>query len=324
MSTPEIIVIGAGVSGLSCAIELARAGRRVQVWTAVAPEQTTSSKAAAFWYPYRVDPIERVGPWAAVGYERFARIAGNLTLGPTAGVIMREAIEVFPEPVPDPPWSRYVDMYRHAIPEELPPGYGHGVVFEAPVIEMPRYLPWLVTELDRYGVEIVIRRVDSLSPALDLTGVVVNTTGLGARELVGDARVYPVRGQTVRHRRGALDRVLIDEHSAHGITYVIPRGDDVVLGGVAQEHEESLAEDPAQTVAIVERCTRIEPRLASTQRLGVSVGLRPCRDEVRLDQEVRDGQLIVHNYGHGGSGVTLSWGCAEDVQQRVSAWLKRE
>lgn len=322
MSTPEIIVIGAGVSGLSCAIELARVGRRVQIWTAVAPEQTTSRVAAAFWYPYRVDPIERVGPWAAVSYERFASIAGNLTLGSTAGVYMREAIEVFAERVPDPPWSRYVDMFRHAIPEELPPGYGHGLVFEAPVIEMPIYLPWLVEQLDRYGVEIVIRRLDSLSPALDLAQVVVNTTGLGARELVGDERVYPVRGQIVHHRRGDLDRVLIDEHGPHGITYVIPRSEDVVLGGVADEHVESLTEDPDQTSAIVERCTRVEPRLAGTERLGVSVGLRPCRDEVRLEQELRHDQLIVHNYGHGGSGVTLSWGCAEDVQQRVSAWLR--
>ncbi|PRP93600.1 FAD-dependent oxidoreductase [Enhygromyxa salina] len=318
MSTPEIIVIGGGVSGLSCATELARAGRRVQVWTATAPQQTTSSVAAAFWYPYRVDPIERVGPWAAVGYERFASIANNLTLGPKVGVYMREAIELFTEPVPDPPWSRYVDMFRHATPEELPPGYRHGIVFEAPVIEMPVYLPWMVSELDRYGVEIVIRRVDSLAPALDLAPIVVNTTGLGARELVGDARVYPVRGQTVRLRRGALDRVLIDEHGPHGITYVIPRGSDVVLGGVAQDHVESLAEDPEQTVAIVQRCARVEPRLVGAEQLGVSVGLRPCRDEVRLDHEVHDGKLIVHNYGHGGSGVTLSWGCAEDVRQRVA------
>jgi D-amino-acid oxidase len=321
MTTPEIIVIGGGVSGLSCALELARAGRRVQVWTAVAPEQTTSSVAAAFWYPYRVNPIERVGPWAAVSYERFAAIAGNFTLGPKAGVLMREAIEVFPERVPDPPWSRYVDMFRHAVPEELPSGYAHGIVFEAPVIEMPRYLPWLVAELGKYGVELITRRLESLQPALDLAQVVINTTGLGARELVGDARVYPVRGQIVRHRRGGLDRVVIDEHGPNGITYLVPRGEDVVLGGVADDHVESLAEDPEQTIAIVERCTRIEPGLATTERLGVSVGLRPCRDEVRLDQELRDGQLIVHNYGHGGSGVTLSWGCAEDVTQRVCAWL---
>jgi D-amino-acid oxidase len=322
MSTPEIIVIGGGVSGLSCATELARAGRRVQIWTAVPPEQTTSSVAAAFWYPYRAEPIERVGPWAAISYERFASIAGNLTLGPKAGVYMREAIEVFPDRVPDPPWSRYVDMFRHAVPEELPPGYKHGIVFEAPVVEMPIYLPWMVEQLGRYGVEIVTRHLGSLQPALDAAQVVVNTTGLGARELVGDTRVYPVRGQIVRHARGGVDRVLIDEHGSSAMTYVVPRGEDVVLGGVAEEHVESLIEDPEQTAGIVERCTRLEPGLEGTERIGVSVGLRPCRDEVRLEQEVCEGRLIVHNYGHGGAGVTLSWGCAEDVAQRVSEWLQ--
>lgn len=321
MSERDIIVIGGGVSGLSCAAELARTGR-VQVWTAAPPSETTSSVAAAFWYPYRAEPLDRVGPWAVTSYERFASMAADLTIGPAAGVYLREAIEVFPERVPDPPWSRYVDMFRHALPEELPAGCGHGIVFEAPVIEMPRYLQWLVTLLERFGIEVVTRRIESLDEALDAADVVVNCTGLGARELVGDARVYPVRGQTVTLRRGAADRVIIDEHGAAGMAYVIPRATDVVLGGVADEHVEELDEDPAQSDAIIERCTRLEPALAEAERLGVSVGLRPCRDAVRLAQETVEGKLVVHNYGHGGAGVTLSWGCAEDVRERVREWLR--
>jgi D-amino-acid oxidase len=322
MSASEIIVVGGGVSGLSCAHELARAGRHVRVWTAAPTMQTTSRVAAAFWYPYRADPIERVGPWAAVSYERFASIAANLTLGPAAGVMMREALEVFPEPVPDPPWSRYVDMYRHALPDELPNGCGHGIVFEAPVIEMPRYLAWLEGRLDAMGVERVIRRLDSLEPALEQARVVVNATGLGARELVGDARVYPVRGQILRRSRGELDRVFIDESRGDVITYVIPRSEDVILGGVSDEHDEDLGVRAEQSEAILERCMRLEPRLAKTEELGVLVGLRPCRDAVRLEQEEREGKLVVHNYGHGGSGVTLSWGCAEEVCSRVLAWVR--
>ncbi len=319
MSAPEIIVVGAGVAGLSCALELARVGRRVAVWTAAPPDQTTSMVAAAFWYPYLVEPIERVGPWAAVGYERFASIAADLTLGPRAGVYMREAIEVFAEPQPDPPWSRYVDMFRHAVPEELPPGYAHGLVFEAPVIEMGRYLPWLVAQLRRYGVEILARRLDTLAPALAAAPIVVNSTGLGARELVGDAGVYPVRGQVVRRTRERVDRVVLDEHNRAGISYIIPRGDDVILGGVCEDHVEDLRENPAQTVEIVERCTKLEPALAATRTLEVKVGLRPCRKQVRLEAEELGDTLLIHNYGHGGAGVTLSWGCAEEVRALIQA-----
>jgi D-amino-acid oxidase len=321
MREPEIIVIGGGVSGLSCAHELALAGKRVQVWTAVASEATTSRVAAAFWHPYRADPIERVGPWAAVSYERFASMAADPRIGPVAGVCLRDAIELFVDRVPDPAWSRHVDMFRHALPEELPPGFGHGVVFEAPMIEMPRYLPWMVERLRQLGVEIVQRRLDTLAPALERARVVVNCSGLGARELVPDPRMYAVRGQIVHCRRHAgIDRILVADRGAAGISYIVPRSEDVVLGGCADEHDESLAENPAQSELIVERCVQLEPELAQLERVGVSVGLRPCRDVVRLEQEVVDGKLVVHDYGHGGAGVTLSWGCAEDVRDRVLAW----
>lgn len=321
MAEPDIIVIGGGVSGLSCAYELALAHRRVEVWTAVPPEATTSRVAAAFWHPYRCDPIERVGPWAAVSYERFASMAADPTIGPAAGVVMRDAIELFVERVPDPPWARDVDMFRHAIPEELPPGFAHGVVFESPMIEMPKYLPWLVGQLGRLGVGIVQRRIDTLAPALERGQVVVNCSGLGARELVADPRMVAVRGQVVHCRRtGQIDRIVVADHGVGGISYIVPRSEDVVLGGVADEHDESLAVNPEQSERIVERCVRLEPALAGVERLGVSVGLRPCRDAVRLEQEVIEGKLVVHDYGHGGAGVTLSWGCAQDVRERVLAW----
>ena len=318
-TTPDVIVIGAGVAGLSCAAELARAGQRVAVWTAAPPQETTSAVAAAFWYPYLVEPLVRVGPWSAIGYERFAELAGDPARGAAAGVYMREAIEIFPAPVPDPPWSRYVDMYRHALADELPPGYAHGIVFHAPVIDMSRYLPWLVAEVEGLGVEISLRRLDSLAPALDAAPAVVNSTGLGARELVGDAGVYPVRGQVVRRTRERVDRVIIDEHTPGGIRYIIPRGEDVVLGGVSEADDHDLRERPEQTAAIVERCVALEPELAATETLGVRVGLRPCRAEVRLELETLETPLgtrrVVHNYGHGGAGVTLSWGCAEEVRR---------
>lgn len=320
MRGAEIIVVGSGVSGLSCALELAQAGHRVSIWTAALPNRTTSRVAAAFWYPYRVDPPDRVLGWAIRSYRRFTTLAE----GPTAaasGVRMREAIELFPERVADPPWAPMVADFRHAPSDELPPGYAHGVLFTAPVIEMPRYLPWLEAELARAGVTLHERPLANLGPALDAAEIVINTAGLGARELVGDDRLYAVRGQVVAHDRGSVERVTIDEHGPHGISYVVPRGDDVILGGVAEERVESLAVAPAQTRAIVERCTQLEPKLAGTREREVRVGLRPCRDEVRLDSEVLEGRLVVHDYGHGGAGVTLSWGCAEEVRERVTGWL---
>ena len=48
------------------------------------------------------------------------------------------------------------------------------------------------------------------------------------------------------------------------------------------------------------------------EHLRTIVGLRPYRKNgFRLEAEQRDDKLIAHNYGHGGCGVTLSWGTAE-------------
>ena len=52
----------------------------------------------------------------------------------------------------------------------------------------------------------------------------------------------------------------------------------------------------------------------------VRVGLRPLRPaNVRLERET--GTRIIHNYGHGGSGVTFSWGCAEEVAETIEQLL---
>ena len=307
---PEIIVVGCGVVGLSCAALLAEAGKRVEIWTAALPEHTTSHVAAAFWHPYKITPIERASEWAAASYRRFVELAAD----PQTGVQLHTGIELFPSVIPDPPWAAAVDGFRHARPDELRLGRAHGIVFEAPVIEMPVYLPWLLARVRARGVKIVERRLDTLDAAIERAPLVVNTTGLGARELVDDDEVYAVRGQIVVCEQIGLDRVWLEEHDPAGTTYIIPRAHDIVLGGVADEHDERLGEDLDQSEAIVRRCVAIEPALAHAKRLGVRVGLRPCRPSVRLElQQLADGGKIIHDYGHGGAGVTVSWGCADEV-----------
>src|SRR5690606_37847565 len=92
-----------------------------------------------------------------------------------------------------------------------------------------------------------------------------------------------------------------------------PRGDDVILGGTSEVGAWSTAADPTTTAAILERCAALEPRLRGAAILEVLVGLRPCRSEVRLGREVIGEAAVIHNYGHGGAGVTLSWGCAAEA-----------
>ncbi len=311
MSADPTLIIGCGVSGLTCAVRLLEAGRPCEIWARELPPATTSAVAAAFWYPYRAYPRERVTGWAMTSYARFRRLAED---EPAAGVFVLAAIELFRRPAPDPWWGAAVPRWRRARPDELPAGYVDGYRFDAPVIDTRRYLPWLMARVTELGGSIEQRAVDRLAEALAHRPRVVNCSGLGARELAGDGELVAIRGEVVRVEDPGLEMVTVDHDSPEGVAYVIPRGDDCVLGGSAEEGREDTEPDERVAAGILERCRRLEPRLAGLARRGGAAGLRPGRASVRLEaEEPAPGKLVVHNYGHGGAGVTLSWGCAEEV-----------
>ncbi|HLL83248.1 MAG TPA: FAD-dependent oxidoreductase [Longimicrobium sp.] len=314
----EVLVIGGGVSGLSCGVRLREAGLAVTLCTREPPHRTTSSVAAAVWYPYKAWPEELVGRWAAETYGELlglARVEGS-------GVRVRAGLEVFREKVADPWWRDTLPGFRRAGPAELPPGFADGYAFDAPVVEMPRYLDFLVRRFGALGGRMEAREVRSVPAELQRRDVVVNCTGLGARELVGDTALRPIRGQILRVAQVGLERFLFDEHDPRGITYLVPRTEDVVLGGTAEEGREELEPDPRVAEAILERCAAFEPALRHARVLEHRVGLRPGRAAVRLEAEaVGPGKTVVHDYGHGGAGVTLSWGCASEVVRLVQRAL---
>jgi D-amino-acid oxidase len=306
----DILVIGCGVSGLACGVRLLEAGFGVQIWARDLPPRTTSNVAAAVWYPYKAYPEHLVVAWAAASYADFVQLAQM----PDTGVMMREGVEIFPWAVDEPWWRDAVPGYRRATAAELPTGYRDGYVFEAPVIEMPVYLGYLMRRFETLGGRIDVRELRSLGEALARHDSVVNCAGLGARELAGDSTMTPIRGQVVRVAQVGIERFLLDDYGPGGVTYIVPRANDCILGGTAEEGREDTTPDPATADAIIARCVALEPRLRDAAILEHKVGLRPGRPTVRLEAErPAHGKLLVHNYGHGGAGVTLSWGCAAEV-----------
>lgn len=310
----QVTVVGAGVVGLTAALRLAQAGHAVQVVTADRPEQTTSSVAAAIWYPYRAMPQDRVTAWAGVTF----RVLQQLSADPTAGVAMRAGRELFRTPVPDPWWRRAVPALDRVDRDELPAGYADGYRLVVPVIDMPVHLAWLVEQLQELAVGVEQRRLSGLDEAAG--DVVVHCSGLGAELLALDPTLVPVRGQVVVVEQVGVSEWLLDESDEAELTYVVPRGDTVVLGGTAEVGVRDVEPDAAAAGRVHERCLALVPALTGARVLSTRAGLRPTRPAVRLEAgQLPSGRPVVHCYGHGGAGVTLSYGCADDVVRLVEA-----
>lgn len=308
----RVLVVGAGVTGLTCGVRLAEDGYDVHVLARELPLETTSAVAAALWYPYRISPAERVLAWSARSLEVFRELA---RIEPESGVTLREGDELLVEPAPEPGWSTLVGSFRRLAQPPAP--YRDGWTFEAPVVEMPRYLRWLQGRLDRAGGTLTRMALVALPDQADL---VVNCTGLGARGLAGDNTLSPVRGQVLRVAQVGVERWLLDPT---GLTYVVPRGDDVIVGGTEIEGEWDKRPDPLAAQQILARATALVPALGSARVLGHRVGLRPGRPAVRLEATIGpSGRPIIHCYGHGGAGVTVSWGCAEEISGLAAQVLR--
>jgi D-amino-acid oxidase len=310
----RVTVVGAGINGLACALRLQEAGHTVAIVAAAPPEETTSAVAAALWYPYRAFPEAAVTRWAAEGFAALATMAADLP----SGVRMRTGREVFRAPAPDPWWRDAVPSLRRVLPGDLPTGYADGFELTVPIVDMATHLSWLLAELTRRGVTLTQRRLAGLDELAGSADAVVNCTGLGARELVGDDTLVPVRGQIVVVEQVGLERWVLDQDDPQQVTYVVPRLDTIVLGGTAEEGDEDTAVRPATVADVLARCSALVPEIAGARVLAHRVGLRPTRPAVRLEAEDLAGQLVVHCYGQGGAGVTLAYGCAQDVVQLLS------
>ena len=299
------------MSGLSCAVRLLEAGHEVEVISDRFSPDTVSDIAAAIWYPFLTAPADRADGWGVVTYTELERLS---EYEPQSGVRMRDGREYLRQAVDPPEWSEDIAAFRILDDSEIPEGYVFGWQFRAPVIEMQLYMPWLRSRVEALGGSFVQSFVEDLN---EVSGeVVVNCVGLGARELCGDEEVRPARGQVI----------FIDQDPGIGhfdqqpetLTYTIPRSDITVLGGTAQVDDWGMDIRPEDDDLILSKVEALWPELDRSRIIGGAVGLRPSRSEVRLEVEYIDERKVVHNYGHGGAGVTLSWGCAEEVANLVS------
>jgi D-amino-acid oxidase len=316
MSADDIVVVGAGVVGLTSAISLAEAGLSTRIVAAEPPSRVTSVAAGAIWGPVRCGPDDRCHAWARTGLEVLSALADE----PSTGIHQLHGREVAQAVASPPPWTSLLGDLRLLAAAELPAGFASGWSYTAPAVSMPVYLEYLLTRYASVGGEVECATVSSLA-AVDAP-VVVNCTGIGARSLVPDESLVPVRGQVVVAENPGIAEFYID-HGAPDTTdyvYAFPHGDVVILGGTAEEGASDWAPRAEVSARIMRDCAAVFPALLGARVVTERVGLRPGRPEVRLESEaLPGGRLLWHNYGHGGAGVTLAWGCARELTAAVLA-----
>jgi D-amino-acid oxidase len=303
-----VAIIGGGVSGLTCGVLLAERGYRTAIFAKETGQKTTSAAAAAVWYPYDAEPAEKVIAWALDTYK----VLVNLSGGPRTGVSMME-LRQFSRAgeIQIPDWAHPLgaSAISTAPPSSL---FGSGFALTVPLTDTTIYLDYLANRFLAAGGSITANvSFEKLEHVDDEFVLVINCAGMGARELVHDVDLEPHRGQVAIVPKIDLGCAIVCDDPP--LMYAIPRANDCVFGGT-NELSDDCDIDPSATSRIVAECSRVL-KISNPPVLAERVGLRPFRKSgVRLERDrLRDGRTVIHNYGHGGAGFTLSWGCAREV-----------
>jgi D-amino-acid oxidase len=331
----DVVVVGAGVIGLTAARALVREGHHVTVVTRDDPLATTSAAAAASFKPRLVAG----GPVTTDLLVRSVRVLADwhrAGLAGRFGLSRVTHVEAASSPI-ERDYLHVMDDVRwlaRSRGDRLPPGTTHAVAYETWFLDVAVMLPALVADVTARGVDIVRATVADLDDVVvpgRRPDVVVHAAGVHAGELSGDPGTTAVRGQVVAVDR-AVSGVATSVSTDQG-AYVYPRRHDILLGGTAEEVALAglgvarPAPDAATTAAILARAGRLLAHLdpdvgdpGTWPVRAVAVGLRPWRRAgIRLEVDHDHPAPVIHAHGHGGAGWTLAAGTAEWITEAVAA-----
>ncbi|KAL1741838.1 hypothetical protein HDZ31DRAFT_84570 [Schizophyllum fasciatum] len=296
----SVVVIGAGVVGLTTAVSVQEQGDYdVTVLADVFPSDPKSVNYTSHW----------AGAILLNGLSGIDGTRNQLMID-----VEEESLDVHwklaeADPAAQRGYLRLpVTLYRNeAVPEfnpihefpdvlphdSLPPGIAHGISFTTLTIDPPRHLNYLSQRFLAAGGSFVrgsVAHIDALieGGAAIYAGrraqppaAIVNCTGLGARALGGvdDVAVYPVRGQSVRVHAPWVRSVILGFGDAPGThTGVLPRaGGDVYLIGTKHADDWYPAPRPELARSILERAFAVCPEIAPPEVRAVR---KPTLDDV--------------------------------------------
>ncbi|MDP1558429.1 MAG: FAD-dependent oxidoreductase [Nitrosomonas sp.] len=362
----KIMVIGAGISGLTTAICLREQGFGVVIVAEKFAPALVSNVAGALWeWPPAAcgkhgtpRSLERSKVWCVTAYEKFKALQAEF--GSTAtGIYLRKATFYFREILENLPedlnkmneLAGKVDDFRRGldiVPKTIDLAFQKGIrdayQHMAPMVDTDVYLQWLFHQAESLGCRIIEEKIEvnlieqeQALLARFHCAAIVNCAALGSIEIANDPSMYPLRGALVRVKdeQGLVDGAHCISHKElsndeQSIIFIVPRGhqDTVILGGLVQLHQwggSMSLEDPIIR-QMYDGCLQFLPVLRSLpldEQEPVRSGLRPFT-EANVCVERVPATHLFYNYGHGGAGVSLSWGCAEEIVEHIQAMQQEE
>ena len=360
----KILVIGAGVSGLTTAICLREAGFNVVIAADCFAPSVTSVVAGALWeWPPAVcghhgapRSLERSKEWCMISYDKFKQMHADFG-DQVTGIYLRDVYFYFKDVLENQPadlgkmnelkdkvdgFERGLHIVKDSIDLNFQGGIKDAYKHMSPMVDTDVYMKWLLQYAQNIGCEIVqekitVNVVEHEQELLDRFNAkaIVNCAGLGSIVTTGDPSMHPLRGALVRVKnQGSVvkDAHCISARSSddeQDIIFIVPRGDGlVVLGGLAQQDQWST--DLSLDVPIIRQmydgCLQFLEELRELPLDDIEperTGLRPSTEKNVCLERVPNTRVF-YNYGHGGSGVTLSWGCSQEIVHLVNDALNEE
>ncbi|MCP9260287.1 D-aspartate oxidase 1 [Dirofilaria immitis] len=330
----SVAIIGEGTAGTSSALALMERNPKlnITVFYDVPFEKTVSYGPAGL---FRIDTLQNRA-YGKRSFHRYAKlfreyggeISGvNLLSGHILSTNLTELVEqdeIYGDIVYNFHYLRENEMQQFADQGENRRVFA--IHFTTYTTEGGKYVSWMKKQLVAKGVRFIQRHINTVRDLFDEFDIIVNCAGLNGGKVAGDGddkNMFPIRGIIFEHiflKMALMLRTFffrIDGGSWYFATTVATN--KVFIGSVKQAGRYDLEITPADRIDILNRYYRLQPAI----RTGSKGGVRLEMTTIRLLTSKISGTgsekivKIVHNYGHGGHGLTLSWGCAETVADLI-------